>query len=340
MNERIEIRLRRKNKPLRIRRQVPNGIELDERDPIQRTVQLSFDGSNEIALYRMRRVRQIQGWEPHEFRLLTSVEDGAIVLRGVDALGLPPARYTLGCRIEEAKVKGGRKPVQIEENGLASITLDIETEEREVGVDLDDCDPLVRHVLDASTIDGLAAAAWLADESRATRKACLLNLLASLRARPSVTAPLVRRVQRVFQVSNDRIYAQVDRQLYDDLEALALDPRRPFYREGRPKAVIHHQLCSAVPEPADRLPLFAPTSLVSFRGEGRPSLQIVISEPPAGCAHTYAEFDLDLGNALQDLTGFVVHMGELLDGKPTNHLDLRRDLAKTKAGAFLAYEIV
>ena len=30
-------------------------------------------------------------------------------------------------------------------------------------------------------------------------------------------------------------------------------------------------------------------------------------------------------------------MGELLDGKPTNHLDLRKSLAKTKAKDFLYY---
>ena len=66
---------------------------------------------------------------------------------------------------------------------------------------------------------------------------------------------------------------------------------------------------------------------------------MVIATPPAGLAHTYAEFDLDLGNALQDIAGFIVHTGELLDGKPTNHLDLRKSLAKTKAKDFLYYTL-
>jgi hypothetical protein len=56
-------------------------------------------------------------------------------------------------------------------------------------------------------------------------------------------------------------------------------------------------------------------------------------------AHTDAEFDLDLGNALQDLEGFVVHMIELADGKPTDHLDMRKTLAKTAARVFLYYDI-
>ena len=58
-------------------------------------------------------------------------------------------------------------------------------------------------------------------------------------------------------------------------------------------------------------------------------MQMVIAVPPVNSPHTYAEFDIDLGNALQDVLGFVVHMGELLDGKPTNHLELRPKLAKT-----------
>ena len=52
-----------------------------------------------------------------------------------------------------------------------------------------------------------------------------------------------------------------------------------------------------------------------------------------------ALLDLDLGNPLQDVLGFVVHMGELLDGKPTNHLELRKALAKSKAGGFLYYKV-
>ena len=48
---------------------------------------------------------------------------------------------------------------------------------------------------------------------------------------------------------------------------------------------------------------------------------------------------MDLGNPLQDVLGFVVHMGELLSGKPTNHLDLRKKLLKTRAAPFLYYTV-
>jgi hypothetical protein len=76
--------------------------------------------------------------------------------------------------------------------------------------------------------------------------------------------------------------------------------------------------------------------LLSFRGEGSPSLQ-VIARPPVDLPYTYA--DLDLHTPLQEVLGFVVHMGELLDGKPTNHLDLRRGLAKS-AKRYLYYDVV
>ena len=34
-----------------------------------------------------------------------------------------------------------------------------------------------------------------------------------------------------------------------------------------------------------------------------------------------------------------LHVGELLDGKPTNHLDLRKNLAKGKAKPYLYYTV-
>ena len=154
-----------------------------------------------------------------------------------------------------------------------------------------------------------------------------------------MSTPLVEYVQHVFWISNDRLYAKVDRQLPVMLESLALDPKKPFYREGRPKSDVHLKLLAAIPESPEVKRLFTPEGLRSFRGEGRPSLQVVIAESPAGLGHTYAEFDLDLGNPLQDVVGFVVHMGELLDSTITNHLDLRKTLAKSMARQFLYYSI-
>lgn len=45
-------------------------------------------------------------------------------------------------------------------------------------------------------------------------------------------------------------------------------------------------------------------------------------------------------NPLQDLAGLVVHIGELIDGKTTSHLDLRKKLVKGKAGKYLYYKVL
>jgi hypothetical protein len=338
MNEYIEIRFRRKNRPLRVKRQVPDGIQFEEPDPITRSVHIGFDAANEITRYRLRRIRQLRGWAPNQFRLSRAVEDGTLVLRGVDPFALPEGRYVLSVSLQEARTRAPRKTVEIVEDGHAVFLVDVEMDERQVVVDLTGADPAIRRVLEESILEGQEAIAWLDADWRPERKACLLNLLATLRVRPTVSAPLIEHVHEVFWVGRDRLFAKVDRQLLPRVEELALDPRRPFYREGFPKAPIHLLLLDAIPdEIRDR---FDPRSLCSFRSEGRPSLQMVIAAPPPGLPHTYAEFDLDLANPLQDVVGVVVHLGELLDGRLTNHLDLRKDLARTRAKDFLLYDIV
>ncbi|HYN09864.1 MAG TPA: hypothetical protein VES67_20945 [Vicinamibacterales bacterium] len=338
MHEYIEIQFKKKNKPLRVKRQLQGGIEFDESDPLERTLGIEFNHDNEITRIRMDSIRRIHGWEPGQFKLLMSVEDGSIVLRGVNEHSLPEGRYRIGVQIEEAKTKRA-VTAAVDHDDHAVVAIDVEMDERAVEVDLDEIDDQIGVVLDSSSVDGLAAGDWLADTSfRATRQACLLNLLAFLRTRPTLTSPLVSQVHEVFFVSNDRVYAKVDRGFLDTLQGLADDPTRPFYAEGTPHSEVHGRLLTALPESPDTRARFG--GLKSFRAEGKPSLQAVVVVPPADLPHTYAEFDLDLGNPLQDIVGFFVHMGELLDGKPTNHLDMRKDLVKTKAKDFLYYTVV
>jgi hypothetical protein len=49
-------------------------------------------------------------------------------------------------------------------------------------------------------------------------------------------------------------------------------------------------------------------------------MQVVVAypegEPPDG--RYYADVDIDLGNPLRDLEGFVIHIGELLSGGATD----------------------
>ena len=338
MNEFIEVKFFNNNTWLRLEREVPGcGVEFDEPDPIARSVAIGIRGGNNITEYRLRHVRQIKGWAPGEFRLRVSVEGGLLILRGIDKDSLPEGRYELRIRLEEATTTPAKRIVSVPHNGGAEARINVKFDEREVAP-VPPTDLEVSRVLLASRLDGQSALDWLADpERRPARKACLLNLLASLRVRPNRSEPLIEQVQEIFWVSNDRAYAKVHRSMYGRLEELAADDDRPFYREGQPHAEVHLRLLNEIPD-AEK-PLFTPDSLVSFRGEGRPSLQAVIAKPPIGQAHTYAEFDLDLGNALQDLEGFVVHMVELADARATNHLDLREDLADTAAGDFLYYDL-
>ena len=67
---------------------------------------------------------------------------------------------------------------------------------------------------------------------------------------------------------------------------------------------------------------------------------VLTALPPAGAGAYCAEFDIDLGNPLQDVTGFLVHVGEVLGPKKTDHLGLYKKLAKDKKiKPFLGYKI-
>ena len=337
MNEYIEVEFRKANgQRLRVKRQVTGGIEFEEPDPIERTVGFQLNGRSEVTRHRMRRIAQVKGWELGQFKLKISVEAGNVILRGVDPEALPEGNYSLRVQVEEADTRQATTRVDVEQDGHGILQVEVRQDDRTVDVDVSSCDPEIDRVLDASQIDGVPAPAWLeADDWRPTRKACLLNLLAALRVSPSKSDHLIDQVHEVFKVSNDRAYMKVDSALAARIDDLVKDPNKPFYAEGPPTAAIHRLLLDEIP-PGEK-PGFG--ELLSFRGEGKPSLQMVIAIPPIGMPHTYAEFDLDLGNPLQDVLGFVTHVGELLDGKPTNHLDLRKTLAKGKAADFLYYTV-
>jgi hypothetical protein len=342
MNEYIEARFFKNGTRLKVDRQITGGFVFKEPDAIERTVGVAFRPRNAATDARMDNVRRTQGWLPGEFHLVPSVEDGSLVLRGVTPHALPSGFFKLRFQIEEVKSAGGWSLFQVEHNRHAVVDIDLTMDDRDVEVDLSGADPRIAGVLGRSTIDGVAGATWAAaPDPRPTRQACLLNLLASLRVRPKVSTPLIDLIDHVFWAANDRIYARVDKLLLDVLLDLVDDDDQPFYAEGTPHAKIHEQLFVRMDEPADVKARFE--GLSSFRGEartGKPSLQAVVAIAPADLPYTYAEFDLDLGNPLQDIAGFFVHMGELLDGKATNHLDLWRPLRDTPAGSFLHYRVV
>ena len=337
MNEYIEIEFRKPNgQRLRVKRQLNGGIEFDEPDPIERTVGIQINGRGDATKQRMKRMEKVKGWGPGGFKLVPSVEDGNIVLRGVDPNALPEGLYAIKVQMEGAKTKTLKPNADVVQDGHDLVTIEVQRDERDVTIDLSACDADISRVLGASKVDGEGAAAWLASpDPRPARKACLLNLLASLRVAPGKSDDMLGEVLEVLSVFNDRIYVKVGSALKNRIDSLVKDPKKPFYAEGPPTAQIHQKLLEVIPSSeSGRF-----KDLLSFRSEGRPSLQMVIAVPAVGLPHTYAEFDLDLANPLQDIVGFVFHVGELLDGKETSHLDLRRKLAEGKASEFLYYKV-
>jgi hypothetical protein len=140
MNEYIEIRLRRDGKPFRLKRQTLGGIEFDEPDPLERTVGITVNAGSPSTSERMNSVRRIQGWNPGQFRLIPSVEDGSMVLRGVNAHALPEGLYRIRLQIEETRTPRKFAVADVDHDGHAIVEIDVALDDRDVAVDLDGCD--------------------------------------------------------------------------------------------------------------------------------------------------------------------------------------------------------
>ena len=68
-------------------------------------------------------------------------------------------------------------------------------------------------------------------------------------------------------------------------------------------------------------------------------MQAVVGVPQERGNPYFADLDIDLGNPLQDIQGFIIHMTELAGG-PTDHLALFKKLSKDKhSGPYLGYTL-
>jgi len=344
MHEYIEIQFRRNGRPFRVARQVKQGFEFEEPDPPTRTIDIGFAAADEGTKYRMQRIRQIKGWNAQRFDVKVSVEDGSLVLRGDDRYALPEGWYSVTANVSGAKVrKVDKRRVEVEQDQHALQGIDLELDERTIDVDLTGADADIQRVIAASTLDDAPAVRWLQDDDvRPTRRACALNLLGTLRVTPTASAPLLSDVDCLFLGKDERTYARVMPAFYSRVLALSDAADNRVYAEGHPHAKIHEELLSALTEfDAGAAGRFGPDGLWSFRAEGSPSLQMVIARPTGGYPMEFVDLDLDLGNPLQDIVGLVIHIGELVDGRPTNHLDLWSTLRKQKATApYLYYSVL
>jgi hypothetical protein len=345
MNERIIIRLTEDGKHLPINSLTSEGFMLrNETDATPRGFAFEFDGDNAIMKSRMARIRELHGWHPHIFKLELQVFEGNLVATGVNTRSLPAGRYWFRLRISDLNLPTDKITVDVPEDGDGRAEVKVKKDKRDVRLTaaVTAFDGDIRRVVEvaASRLDGAAASEWLTSRSpRPGRKACLLNLLAKLRATPTASDHLIRHVQHVFFADVDRVYARVDRELHPRLLALSEQSPKSFVKEGSPKSAGHRRLL-------DRVALVegggVEYDLHSFRqASTKNSVQAVVAVPKDPTRNHYADFDIDLGNPLQDLVGFVIHMGELINPGKTDHMALRENLGKNKTIApFLFYDVV
>ena len=343
MDEGFQLRLRRNGRTWPIDSFSADGIILsNERDAFPRTVTVEFDARSEVTRYRMNRVRQLKGWQGWQFDLKVTLKDGMLSFVGDDPRSLPGGFYWLRVDIADLKTPGGRLKLEIEDNQSdARVDVDVAADSRTIAVKpFDQFDPQIRTVLQApeSSLDGQSIEQWLSSrDTRPNRKACLLNLMAKLRTVPNPAAPLITEVRNIFFGGTERVYGQVNANLLNRLQALADDPKKPFYSEGKPASATHLKLLDHIEahgwgKPEDY-------TLHSFRQEGRTCMQVVVAAPSVGTDPFCADFDIDLGDPLQDVDGFIIHMGELAAGGDTDHLELHDALAKGAMKEFVYYTV-
>jgi hypothetical protein len=318
------------------------GLRFQEPDPYDRAFGLVMGTDNPVTAIKMNDVRRKQGWGPTEFRFsgLVSVENGGLRLKGVAADAFPSGDYWFRLTLQDATITGNKLAFQVRRDAAAYLRVPVTPDPRQVAVALVGVDPAIQRLLDVpDSIDHGTLRAWLGSPARAMRKACALNILAVLRSFPAPADPFIGLVTDIFQIWPDRIYATVDPGLSDRLERLSSGDDRIVQREGAPFDAIHRRLLEYLPRAADRARA-SDYTLISYRADGLPSLQTVIAKPPDGSGlRSYADFDLDLGDSLEDLRGLAIHMGELASGRETDHLKLRDDLAGGGARPYLYYAV-
>lgn len=343
MNEKIVFRLKQNNTLVPVNSLTDEGIILGgEVDVWPTPLVVEFDGLNVGTKASMNRVRQLNGWEAHIFKINMRVEDGALVASGVKSGGLPPGDYWFRFRIGDYVFPGDRSEFRLEEDETKEVNVAIKNDPRKIELlrDVSSFDAEILRVLNhsESRLDGTAVSEWVQSSTRrASRRACLLNLLAKLRSVPTIQDPLIKNVRFIFFGDVDRIYAAVDNDYFRRLEQLSTSPK-VFISEGSPASAGHRKLL-------DRMKAFETSPeqfrLRSFRQKGNNSFQSVIAVAPDGPFNTsYADMDIDLGNPLGSFKGFVIHVGELIDPGKTDHLALFSKLNKDASlKQFLYYRV-
>ncbi len=318
------------------------GVTFDEPNPYTRGFDFQFGSDNPVMDAKWQGVWQRLGMDPGTYEFIPAAVGGALRLSGLDANALPSGDYWIrAVALEDETVSRQKQSFTIPPNGSAGVTIVLPLDPRKVTLALG-VDPKIARLLDClCPLDGGSLRAWLNNPKvEARRKAAALNLVAKLRSFPTTADPFIDLVLGVFEGKPDRIYASVKPELLDRLSALSSGDNAIVQDEGTPFDAVHDELLLDLPVAPDAA-VADHYSLDSFRADGRPSLQSVIAIPPPGDPHGYyADFDLDLADSLEDVSGFIVHMGELASGTLTDHFALHDELAQdSNIEPFIYYSV-
>ena len=302
---------------------------------------LRFDGCGRATRIRMDYVRRKWDWDPRTFKLDMEVTDNVIRFGGYnsDQDALPDGRYKFRLNIADLKVRSNPIKVEIKGDKAASRVLKATEDPQRVMCtgDLASFDNQLARLLGANQpqLDNMSPWEWLvSDNPRERRKACLLNLLAKLRTAPTVNNPLIKYVRSVLFADVDRIYCEIDGALYHRLLELSdSTERNVFFDEGTPHSSTHQKLLHFATTDATSYELH------SFRQEGQPSMQVTVARPKDDADPFYADVDLDLGNPLQDVAGFLIHLGEIVMPGKTDHFKLHKKLLRSESAQFVYYDV-
>lgn len=307
------------------------GLTFDEPNPYARGFGFQFGTDNPVTEAKWDQVRQRLGLDAGTYEFTAVVDGGSLRLSGLDPDALPSGNYWIRVvGLEDETVDRRKQSFAIAKNRTtATVTVAVPGSEHGVALALGN-DAKIARLLDCQCpLDGGSLRAWLnSPRVEPRRKSAALNLVAKLRTFPTADDPFIDLVNCVFEGKPDRIYASVKPELHERLLDLTVGDNPIVEDEGSPFDAVHNELLENLPDAQDAV-VSDHYSLDSFRADGRPSLQTVVAIPPAGNPHGYyADFDLDQADSLQDVAGFVVHMGEIANGTLTDHFALHDKLAQ------------
>jgi hypothetical protein len=205
MNEKLIFRFAQNGVPLPVERLVPvqmdrGGIVFNgETSAWPRAVRFDFEGVGTFQ-QRLQSLRNQESDGDHRFAV--SVEGGALSFQTIAPERIPTGTYEYALRVADLDLKDRTGRVRFSPSqAVATVDIEVEPDERVVEVNAATllADEALEPLLSGpSILDGRPLREWLTGGSaRSKRKACVLNILATLSVSPA-GSPLLPFVKEIF----------------------------------------------------------------------------------------------------------------------------------------------